>query len=150
MIFQGMSDAVFGPTLLDMRDIYETEINIITLVIVFRAVGSVIGAFLSGILLDKFPKFRYFILFGCTCILGVCTALLPHMVYLWAFFIVSIISSFSAGSLDTGGNVLCLDIWKDKSGPYLHSIHFSFAVNIYYSFCGISFYFYVYFFLTSI
>merc|ERR1719273_2285772 len=51
------------------------------------------------------------------------------MVYLWAFFIVSIISSFSAGSLDTGGNVLCLDTWKDKSGPYLHSIHFSFAIG---------------------
>ena len=126
-----MSDSVLGPSLLDMRDIYETEIKIITLVIVLKAVGSVIGAFISGILLDKLLKFRYFILFGCTCLLGVCTALLPHMVFLWGFFIVSIISSFSAGALDTGGNVLCLDTWKDNSGPYLHSIHFSFAVNIY-------------------
>ena len=126
-----MSDSVLGPSLLDMRDIYDTEIKIITLVIVLKAVGSVIGAFISGILLDKLLKFRYFILFGCTCLLGVCTALLPHMVFLWGFFIVSIISSFSAGALDTGGNVLCLDTWKDNSGPYLHSIHFSFAVNIY-------------------
>ena len=79
-------------------------------------------------LLDKFPKLRYFILFGCTCLMGLTTAILPHMIYLWAFFVVSIVSSFACGALDTGGNVLCLDTWKDDSGPYLHSIHFSFAV----------------------
>ena len=34
-------------------------------------------------------------------------------------------------SLDTGGNVLCLDIWSDgqQAGPYMHSIHFSFALG---------------------
>ena len=124
-----MQDAIFGPTLLDMQDIYETKIKVISLVIVVRAVGSVIGAFLSGLLLDKCPKLRYFILFGCTCLLGLCTAILPHMVYIWAFFLVSIVCSFACGALDTGGNVLCLDTWKDASGPYLHSIHFSFAVK---------------------
>ena len=56
-----------------MKDIYETEINVITIVIILRAVGSVVGAFLSGLLLDKFPKLRYFTLFGCTFLLGVCT-----------------------------------------------------------------------------
>ena len=124
-----MQDAIFGPTLLDMQDIYETKIKVITLVIVLRAVGSVIGAFSSGLLLDKCPKWRYFILFGCTCLLGLCTAILPHMIYIWAFFMVSIVCSFACGALDTGGNVLCLDTWKDASGPYLHSIHFSFAVK---------------------
>jgi len=128
-VFMGMQDAIFGPTLLDMQDIYETKIKVISLVIVVRAVGSVIGAFLSGLLLDKCPKLRYFILFGCTCLLGLCTAILPHMVYIWAFFLVSIVCSFACGALDTGGNVLCLDTWKDASGPYLHSIHFSFALG---------------------
>ena len=112
-----------------MQDIYETKIKVITLVIVLRAVGSVIGAFSSGLLLDKCPKWRYFILFGCTCLLGLCIAILPHMVYIWALFLVSIVCSFACGALDTGGNVLCLDTWKDASGPYLHSIHFSFAVK---------------------
>ena len=81
--------------------------------------------------MDKLPNFRYIVLFSCTFLIGLCTAVLPHMVYLWGFFIVSIISSFFASALDTGGNVLCLDTWKDASGPYLHSIHFSFAVCLY-------------------
>ena len=112
-----------------MQDIYETKIKVITLVIVLRSVGSVIGAFSSGLLLDKFPKLRYFTLFGSTCLMGLCTAILPHMIYLWAFFMVSFVSSLACGALETGGNVLCLDTWKDASGPYLHSIHFSFAVE---------------------
>ena len=85
-----------------MKDVYQTKIKVITLVIVLRAIGSVLGAFISGILLDKLPKFRYFILFGCSCLMGISTAILPHMNYLWAFFIVSILSSFRCGALDTG------------------------------------------------
>ena len=37
---------------------------------------------------------------------------------------------FSGGSLDTGGNVLCLDTWQNgEAGPWMHSIHFSFAIG---------------------
>ena len=128
-IFLGLSDCLFGPTLLDLRDIYDTKVKIITIVVLLRAIGSIIGAFTIGMLLDKYPKIRYFVLFGCTFIMGVCTSILSHLQYLWVFFAVSIVSSFASGSLDTGGNVLCLDTWKADSGPYLHSIHFSFAVQ---------------------
>ena len=112
-----------------MQDVYETKIKYISMVIVVNAVGSVIGAFSSGLLVDKFPKLRYITLFGSTCLMGLCTAILPHMIYLWAFFMVSFVCSLACGVLETGGNVLCLDTWKDASGPYLHSIHFSFAVE---------------------
>ena len=126
--FQGITDAIFGPTLLDLTDIYQTKIKIISIVIIPKAVGSITGAFTAGLILDRLPDFRYFVLFSCTFLIGLCTAVLPHMVYLLGFFIVSIISSFFSSALHTGGNVLCLDTWKDASGPYLHSIHFSFAV----------------------
>ena len=112
-----------------MQDIYKTKMKYIILVIIVNSVGFVIGAFSSSLLLDKFPKFRYFTLFGSTCLMGLCTAILPHMIYLWAFFMASFVSSLACGVLETGGNVLCLDTWKDASGPYLHSIHFSFAVE---------------------
>ena len=113
-----------------MKDIYETEIDIITLVIIPKAIGSIIGASLAGILLDKFPKSKYFILSGITLIVSICTAVLPHGSHLWMFFLASVVSSFGAGGLDTGGNVLCLDTWSDgEAGPYMHSIHFSFALG---------------------
>ena len=123
---------MFGPTLLDMRDIYMTDLSIITVVIIPKAIGSMVGASVAGILLDKFQKHRYFILFGFTAALSLSTMVLPHLSYLWLFFVASVMSSFSAGALDTGGNVLCLDVWsaeKGEAGPYMHSIHFSFAIG---------------------
>lgn len=127
-----MADGLFGPTLLDMRDIYLTEISTITLVIILKAVGSIIGAFSAGVLLDKCDRFRLFILFAFTLLLSLFTMILPHLSYLWIFFVISTLSSFASGALDTGGNVLCLNIWSDSpsdAGPFMHSIHFSFAIG---------------------
>ena len=47
------------------------------------------------------------------------------------FFGLCGINGFVIGSLDTGGNVLCLDTWKGEhdSGPFMHSIHFSFGLG---------------------
>ncbi|XP_048209877.1 LOW QUALITY PROTEIN: sodium-dependent glucose transporter 1C-like [Perognathus longimembris pacificus] len=35
----------------------------------------------------------------------------------------------SFGALDTGGNVLILALWGDKSPPYMQALHFSFALG---------------------
>ena len=62
--------------------------------------------------------------------MGITNVFLPHLKYLWIFFAMSTLLSFASGSLDAGGNVLILDCWQDKdAGPYMHSIHFSFALG---------------------
>ena len=34
------------------------------------------------------------------------------------------------GALNTGENVLILDIWKGReSGPYMHALHFTFGIG---------------------
>ena len=87
------------------------------------------GGFTAGLVLDKLKRHRYFILFCCTCLMGVITAILPHGMYLWAFFVASTINNFATGVLHPSLNVLCLDIWAEDSGPFLNSLHFGFAVN---------------------
>ena len=49
--FQGMTDSIIGPTLLDICDVYNSPVNVITFVIIFRAVGSIIGCSLGEIIL---------------------------------------------------------------------------------------------------
>ena len=96
--------------------------------VIFRFGGSILGSSIAGIVLDKCLKFRYFILFVYTFIIGLTNVLLPHLPDIWLFFMVMTFSCFASGSLDTGGNVLMLDLNGD-SGPYLHSIHFSYALG---------------------
>ena len=66
--------------------------------------------------------------------MGVFGILIPHMPNLWIFFIITGFQSFNSGALDAGGNVLCLDVWQGRDGgPYMHSIHFSFAIGAFLS-----------------
>ena len=55
-LFQGVCEAVIGPTFLDLRDLYQTSINTISFIVLFRAVGSLIGTFL-GRKHQKKPQF---------------------------------------------------------------------------------------------
>ncbi len=62
--------------------------------------------------------------------MGVFGMMIPHTGYLGVFYVISGMQSFFSGSLDAGGNVLCMDTWQGYDGaPYLHSIHFSFAMG---------------------
>ena len=85
----------------------------------------------AGYFLDKYSQHRYTYLFAYTTIMGLSTTMIPFSPSLYFFFGLCGINGFVSGSLDTGGNVLCLDLWQgfDDSGPYMHSIHFSFGLG---------------------
>ena len=61
--------------------------------------------------------------------------MIPFSPTLTVFYGLCAISGFAGGSLDTGGNVLCLDIWQglDDAGPWMHSIHFAFGLGAFIS-----------------
>ena len=64
--------------------------------------------------------------------MGVTFSLIPHVKFLWLYYAMSTVNSFVSGALDAGGNVLCLDTWQDDdAGPWMNSIHFSFAIGVF-------------------
>ena len=85
----------------------------------------------AGYLLDKYPRLRYTLLFVYTAIMGIACTMIPLSPSLFFFFGLCAIYGFVMGSLEVGGNVLCLDVWQgfDESGPYMHSLHFSWGVG---------------------
>lgn len=85
----------------------------------------------AGYLLDKYPRHRYTLLFMYTAIMGLACTMIPLSPSLYFFFGLCAIYGFVMGSLEVGGNVLCLDVWQgfDESGPYMHSLHFSWGVG---------------------
>ena len=58
--------------------------------------------FLAGLLLDKFPKYRFLLLFLWTSLIGIGNVLLPFSGCLPIFFFLCAILGWSTGSLDTG------------------------------------------------
>jgi len=124
----GVLESSKGPTLLDFRDLLQTTLPTITLIFIIRSVGSIIGSFGSGFLLDKFIGQRYILLFVFMLAMSLANAILPFSGHLPFFFFLIFICGFTTGAVDSGGNVLCLDIWRGHGGDHwMHSIHFSFA-----------------------
>ena len=40
---------MFGPTLLDMVDLYNSSVDAVSLVVIYRALGSMAGAFIGKV-----------------------------------------------------------------------------------------------------
>ena len=60
----GVTDGVIGPTLLDLKDFIGVTIGQISFILMMSSIGSMVGCFLTGFLLDKFNQFQYLILTG--------------------------------------------------------------------------------------
>ena len=85
---------------------------------------------LAGILLDKLKQHRFLILFAFALIHGITTFCIPFVKYLGLYYMNGVVKGFVGAALGTGGNALCLDTWsKEEVGPWMHSIHFSYAIG---------------------
>jgi len=126
----GLSDAVRGPTLLDLKDLVNADIGRISFIFLLFSIGSLIGCLVAGFILDFLPKHRYLILCLTLCTIGLSSILLPRCTTISLMYVVSFFAGFGSGALDTGCNVLILDIWTGgESGPYMHSLHFVFGIG---------------------
>jgi len=126
----GINDAIGGPTLLDLRDLVGATIAKISFIFVLSSIGSLIGCFLTGALMDRIPNARYLFLASTLLLLGLANGALPYSPSLLVMYAASFVRGLASGSLDTGGNVLLLNIWEGRdSGPYMHALHFTFGIG---------------------
>ena len=56
---QGSAYLVFGPTLLDIASKLSVGVSTLSAMFFVRAVGTVGGSILSGVVMDKFERFSY-------------------------------------------------------------------------------------------
>merc|ERR1711971_49305 len=126
----GINDAMGGPTLLDLRDLVGATIAQVSFIFAICSIGSLIGCFLTGALMDRIPNACYLFLASTLLLLGHANSSLPYSPSLFVMYFASFFKGLASGSLDTGGNVLLLRIWEGRdSGPYMHAIHFTFGIG---------------------
>lgn len=123
----GLSVAILGPTFPDLARNVNRNISSLSFIFVGRASGYLCGSMIGGVL---FECINHFLL------LGVSLSATTVGLYLTPFcktavLLVVMMSVFgvSMGLLDTGGNVLILDLWGDEGAPHMQALHFSFALG---------------------
>ncbi|XP_059128936.1 sodium-dependent glucose transporter 1 [Peromyscus eremicus] len=123
----GVSAAVLGPTFPDLAKNVNRNISSLSEIFVGRALGYLCGSVVGGVLFDCMNHFL---------LLGLSNLLTSAGLYLTPFcktagLLIAMMSvtGVSFGVLDTGGNVLILNLWGDKGAPHMQALHFSFALG---------------------
>ena len=57
-------EGVIGPTLLDLKDLIGVSLGSISFIIMVSSIGSMVGCFLAGYVMDKLVKLQYLMLAG--------------------------------------------------------------------------------------
>lgn len=123
----GLCIAILGPTLLDLQQRTNTNIKQISTVFTVRSVGYLVGSIVGGVL---FNVFNHSCLVGFFLLLtAIGTALAPWWQQLSKLMACISFVGVSMGLLDTGGNVVCLELWGRQSAPYMQALHFSFGLG---------------------
>ncbi|XP_070572004.1 sodium-dependent glucose transporter 1B-like [Ptychodera flava] len=90
-------------------------------------VGFLVGSVVVGFCLDRFDNHLLLALgiLG----LGVFNALIPWCPLFGVLILNFVVWGCLRGFIDTGGNVVCVNLWGKESGPYMQAVHFTFAVG---------------------
>ncbi|XP_077996122.1 sodium-dependent glucose transporter 1A-like isoform X2 [Glandiceps talaboti] len=123
----GLRTGVIGPSLPDFQLNTGENVDRITLIFTTASVGFAIGSILGGILVEKFNN--HLLLALAVLASGVVMFLFPWCNSLAVLVLVSNLYGLAAGVLNTGGNTVCVDIWRNDSGLYMQALHFVFALG---------------------
>ncbi|XP_069866266.1 sodium-dependent glucose transporter 1-like [Dipodomys merriami] len=123
----GISASILGPTFQDLATNVNRNISSLSEIFVGRALGYLCGSVIGGVLLDCMNQFLLLGLsmWGIT----VSSYLIPFCKTAVLLIVMMSAMGVSFGVLDTGGNVLILTLWGDKSPPHMQALHFSFALG---------------------
>ena len=123
----GMCTSIIGPTLPTLAYNLQIPISTLAFTVFARGAGYLLGSVVSGFIYEK--SNRDLLIFFALCVTAIGTIVIPYFQYfVWTAVAIST-ARVSMGFLDTAGNVNILQIWGVKAGPFLQSLHFSFAVG---------------------
>lgn len=123
----GLILALTGVALLDLVEIYDSDISSVSHLITARCVGSLLGSLLGGKLYDTYNVQTMSILMmalACVTVL-----MIPLSGSLPLAFVMVFFGGISVGAFDTGANVWIINLWPENSSPALQVFHLAFGVG---------------------
>lgn len=122
----GVNFYVVGPTLIELAGLFQTTIERISLIYTARSAGYTCGS-LSGFAFKYVNRQLAFVFF--LTLMGVTLAIIPHCTTMTQMLILASVNGFSIGTFDTAINVWILEIWEEKSGPFMQALHFTYGIG---------------------
>jgi FHS family Na+ dependent glucose MFS transporter 1 len=126
-VLLGLTLAADGPTLLKLAEHTSSEINEISLIFFFGALGYLAGSYTSGILYDRLPGHQ--LMSAMLVLLGISIIFVPLATSLGVLIGIVLVLGFAKGALDVGCNTLLLWLHNEKVGPFMNGLHAFFGLG---------------------
>ncbi|XP_033105265.1 sodium-dependent glucose transporter 1A-like [Anneissia japonica] len=123
----GLCISVLGPTIRFLEIQTNSDPSHLSYVFLGRGFGYVLGSIQTGCLFEVLNPLTYLGISLATC--AVSMSLVPSAPDVGMLMFLFVFIGITMGSLDTGANVLCLQLWGKRSPPFMQALHFSFAVG---------------------
>ncbi|KAK8779281.1 hypothetical protein V5799_019373 [Amblyomma americanum] len=123
----GLILALTGVALLDLVEIYGSDISSVSHLITTRCVGGLLGSLVGGKLYDAYNVQTMSILMmviACVAVLMIPLSGSLAVAHAMVFF-----GGISSGAFDTGANVWIIRLWPENSSPALQVFHLAFGVG---------------------
>ncbi|XP_064463492.1 sodium-dependent glucose transporter 1A-like [Ornithodoros turicata] len=116
-----------GVALLDLQELYDTSIGLVSHLMTSRSVGTLVGSIVGGYLFDTCNK-QLLIIFTLA-LMSLTFVFLPLSSNLCFAYLASFSNGVALGAFDTGAQVLLIKLWPANPGPAQHIYQFSFGVG---------------------
>ncbi|KAM7284360.1 sodium-dependent glucose transporter 1C-like [Ixodes scapularis] len=123
----GLVMALTSVALLDLAEIYESDVKTVSHFITIRCVAELLGSLIGGKLYDTYNTQVITIL---TMLMAFGTVLMIPISGTLALALAMVfIGGLSFGAFDTGANVWTMRLWPENSNPALQVYHLSFGIG---------------------
>jgi FHS family Na+ dependent glucose MFS transporter 1 len=123
----GLATAVEGPSLPTLAKHTGSALNQISLIFVVGGFGYLVGSMIGGRAYDHLPGHRF--ISGNLLVMVLAAIVMPLATSLWVLLLASLFMGAGKGALDVGCNTLLQWVHKEKAGPYLNGLHFTFGLG---------------------
>jgi FHS family Na+ dependent glucose MFS transporter 1 len=123
----GLATAVEGPSLPTLARHTSSAFNQISLIFVVGGFGYLVGSMIGGRAYDRLPGHRF--ISGNLLVMVLAAIVMPLATSLWILLLASLFMGAGKGALDVGCNTLLQWVHKEKAGPYLNGLHFTFGLG---------------------
>ncbi|XP_077549782.1 sodium-dependent glucose transporter 1A-like isoform X2 [Haemaphysalis longicornis] len=123
----GLVLALSGVALLDLAEIYRSDVPSVSQLITTRCVGGLLGSLLGGKLYDTYNTQLMSVVM--MALASISVLMIPLSGILWVAHVMAFIGGISFGAFDTGANVWIIKLWPENSSPALQVFHLAFGVG---------------------
>lgn len=115
----GLCVAIFGPTLLDLACQTSSSLSAMSMLLFMQNFTSLIGVFVSGVILKRKTISVLSFLTVCTLIMPLCVAFMPFSRNILFLGLVMILLGFNLGCVDNIANLAILKLHSNNVAPYI-------------------------------